>query len=107
MVGRILLTALAATCLWAQPQFREHVVATGLKGGYQVVPFDVNGDGRTDLLALSSGLKDLEWYENPGSADKPWPKHVIASGLNRMINVGVLDKNTLIVAHEFANEAAK
>ncbi|MDZ4802301.1 MAG: VCBS repeat-containing protein [Bryobacteraceae bacterium] len=91
----------------AQPQFKEHVIATGLKGGYQVVPFDVNGDGRADLIALSSGLTELEWYENPGSFDKTWPRHVFAGGLSRMINVGVLDKDTLIVAHGFENVAAK
>ncbi len=109
MVGRstALGLVMAAVCALAQPQFREHTVATGLKGGYQVVPFDVNGDGRLDLIALSSGLKDLEWYENPGPGVDAWPRHVIASGFNRMINVGVLDRNTLFLAHEFANEAAK
>lgn len=107
-ISRLVVACAAlATCAAAQPQFREHLIASGLKGGYQVVPFDVNGDKRIDLIALTSGLTELDWYENPGALDKPWPKHVFADGLKRMINVGVLDKDTLIVAHAFENEASK
>ena len=62
--------------------FQEHTIATDLKGGYQVVPFDVNQDGKTDLIALASGMDELAWFEGP-----QWTRHVMAKGLNRMINL--------------------
>src|ERR1700722_4840852 len=99
---------LLALPLLAQPaKFREHVVATGLTGGYQVVVADMNHDGKPDLIALASGLKELAWYENPG-----WQKHVIVEGIRQPINVTVvnLDSNgipVLALAHEFAPQAKR
>jgi|HigsolmetaAR202D_1030399.scaffolds.fasta_scaffold10583_3 FG-GAP repeat. len=109
-----MLKRLAAFCLFcgsvafAQTiAFRTHVIATDLKGGYQVVPADLNRDGRLDLIALASGMTELVWFENP-----TWQRHVIADGLNRMINVAPLDTDgdgipELLLAHEFSNEAQK
>ncbi len=91
----------------AQPslQFREHTIATDLKGGYQVVPIDVNHDGKIDLIALASGMTDLVWFENP-----TWERHVIASNLPRMINLAAWDTDgdgipEIVVAYEFSNLA--
>lgn len=89
------------------PRFREHTVATGLKGGYQVLAVDLNSDGKPDLLALASGMNELVWFENPG-----WERHVIAGGLSRMINAAVDDIDgdgipEIALAHEFANQARK
>ncbi|MEZ5354914.1 MAG: VCBS repeat-containing protein [Bryobacteraceae bacterium] len=89
------------------PRFQEHLLADDLKGGYQVVPYDVNKDGRTDLIALASGMPDLLWFENPGpaAAGGAWRRHVLAAGLPRMINVGFCPGvDDLLVAHAFANE---
>jgi hypothetical protein len=85
------------------PQFREKTIATGLKGGYQVVAADLNGDGRPDLVALASNMPELVWYENPG-----WRRHVIAGGLSRMINLVVLEQDSrpvIVLAAGFSNEA--
>jgi hypothetical protein len=83
----------------APPAFREHLIASDLKGGYQVVPFDVNRDGRVDLIALASGMPELVWYENPG-----WQRHVLARGLNRMINLAACaGMEEIVVAHAFEN----
>ena len=87
--------------------FREHTVATGLKGGYQVVPADMNGDGKLDLIALASGMTELVWFENP-----KWERHVIVSNVARTINVAAHDTDgdgtpELVLAHEFANDAKK
>jgi hypothetical protein len=103
----VVLVFVAAAASAEVPQFREHLLASDLKGGYQVVPYDVNRDGRVDLIALASGLTDLLWFENPGKAGihGEWPRHVLASGLNRMINVGFCPGvDDLVVAHAFANE---
>jgi hypothetical protein len=67
----------------------------------------VNHDGKPDLIAVASGQTDLVWYENP-----TWKRHVIASGLNHMINVAALDIDgdgipEIAVAYEFNNDARK
>jgi hypothetical protein len=45
-------------------QWRTHEVAK-VPDGYQVAVAGVNGDGRPDILALSSVESVVEWYENP------------------------------------------
>jgi hypothetical protein len=80
--------------------FREHVIATDLKGGYQVVAADLNHDGKPDLIALASGMTDLVWFENP-----TWERHVIASGLTGMINLAAAD-NQIVLAYGFSMVAA-
>jgi len=94
---------MAATA--APPEFRAHTIATDLRGGYQVVPIDVNHDGKIDLIALASGMTDLVWFENP-----TWERHVIASNLPRMINLAAWDIDgdgipEIVLAHEFSMRA--
>jgi hypothetical protein len=67
-------------------QFVPREIATGLRGGYQVVVTDVNADGKPDIIALASGMPELVWYQNPS-----WDRHVIAGGLTGMINVAATD----------------
>jgi hypothetical protein len=88
-------------------RFAEHTVATGLTGGYQVVAVDVNHDGKTDLIALASGMTELVWYENPG-----WERHVIAGNLSDMINLAAWDVDgdgipEIVLASGFAMDARK
>lgn len=89
----------------APADFREHILATGLKGGYQVVAADLNKDGKPDLIALASGMKELVWFENPS-----WQRHVIIGNQNRMINLAAWDVDSsripaIVLASEFANQA--
>ncbi|MEX2262641.1 MAG: FG-GAP and VCBS repeat-containing protein [Bryobacteraceae bacterium] len=106
LVGRLLLAGASLPLLAENPaRFREHTIASDLKGGYQVVAVDMNRDGRTDLIGLASGMPELVWFENP-----TWKRHVIARGFNRMINLGAWDTDgdgipEIVVAHEFANQA--
>lgn len=79
--------------------FADHTIATGLKGGYQVVVADLNHDGKPDIIALASGMPDLVWYENP-----TWERHVIATGFSRMINCTVID-DEIVLASGFENQA--
>ena len=101
--GFLILCALAHA---AEPaRFAEHTIATGLKGGYQVVVADLNHDGKPDLIALASGMPELVWYENP-----TWERHVIAGGFTRMINCAAWDTDgdsipEIVLASGFANEA--
>jgi hypothetical protein len=82
------LWILLSAALSAAPpvRFAEHTVATGLKGGYQVVAVDMNRDGKPDLVALASGMTELVWFENPG-----WQRHVIARNLSGMINLAAAE----------------
>jgi hypothetical protein len=77
----------AGTALRAQPaRFVAHEIATGLRGGYQVIAVDVNHDGKPDLVAVASNLPELVWFENP-----TWTRHVIAGGFAGLINVAAAD----------------
>ncbi len=101
----ILLACFAGLAATPPAQFREHVIATDLKGGYQVVVADLNRDGKPDLIALASGMKELVWFENPG-----WNRHVIAGNLSGMINLTTIDTDgdgvpAIVLAHEFSNQA--
>src|SRR5580700_4177853 len=89
----------------APVEFREHVIATDLNGGYQVVACDVNHDGKLDLIALASGMTELIWFENP-----TWERHVIARDLHGMINLAAWDMDgdgipEIVLAHGFAMHA--
>jgi hypothetical protein len=53
--------------------FIQHVIAVGVRGGYQVIAADVNHDGKVDAIGLSQS-GDLVWYENPS-----WTPHIILS----------------------------
>ncbi|BDC51917.1 hypothetical protein F183_A42320 [Bryobacterales bacterium F-183] len=101
------LFCLVAASLPTAESFKQHTIATGLRGGYQVVATDVNADGKTDLIALASGMPDLYWFEAP-----KWEKHVLARNLPRMINLAAADVDgdripEILLAYEFANEAAR
>ena len=91
----------------APARFAEHTVATGLTGGYQVVAVDLNHDGKTDLIALASGMTELVWFENPG-----WQRHVIASNLSGLINLAAWDYDgdgipEIVLASGFSMDARK
>jgi hypothetical protein len=97
----LLLTALPALAI----DFTSEVIASELRGGYQVIAADMNKDGKPDLIALASGMPELYWFENPG-----WKRHVIAGPFRRMINTAVRDIDgdgvpEFGLAHEFANQA--
>jgi len=88
-------------------EFVLHEVATGLKGGYQVVAADLNHDDKPDLIALAPGTNELVWFENPG-----WQRHVIVANVPRMINCAAFDIDgdgipEIALAYEFSNDASK
>lgn len=108
-VRRLAFTWFALPILAAPPpQFVVHTVASGLRGGYQVVIADLNRDGKPDLIALASGMPELVWYENPG-----WERHVIAGGFTQMINLAVVASGRadgipdIVLASGFSNVAAR
>jgi hypothetical protein len=103
-----IFTLLIVTASWVfGASFREHTIATDLKGGYQVIAVDMNHDGKLDMVAVASGMSELVWFENPG-----WERHVIVRNMHGMINVAAWDTDgdgipELVLASEFSNEAKK
>ena len=85
-IGLILLFPVALLAADHSVKFVEHTLATDLKGGYQVIVADVNHDGKPDLIALASGMKELFWFENP-----TWERHVIVGNQSHMINCAAWD----------------
>jgi hypothetical protein len=84
-------------------QFTAHEIDSNLLGGYQVLVVDLNRDGKPDIIALASGLRELRWYENP-----TWRAHVLVTGINQPINIAAYDIDRdgipeLALAHEFSN----
>ena len=61
-------------------QFRAEQIASDFGVGYAVTTGDVNGDGRTDVVAISG--TDLVWFAAPS-----WEKQVILSGATPKDNV--------------------
>jgi hypothetical protein len=105
--GTLTTLALALSAHAQTIHFEEHTIASDLTGGYQVIAYDINRDGKLDLVALASGMTDLVWFENPG-----WQRHVIASNLPRMINCALWDIDgdgipEIVVAYEFSMDASK
>lgn len=87
--------------------FYPHIVASGLRGGYQVVATDVNKDGKVDLIGLGAQMNELLWYENPY-----WTPHVITRDARRMINMAAADTDRdgipeIALAYEFSTNPAQ
>lgn len=65
-------------------QWRPHDVAK-IPAGYQVAVADVSGDGRLDILGLSSSHSVVEWYENP-----TWTPRPVTTATHRNISLAPL-----------------
>ena len=91
-----------AVAVGASGQATEHLVATDIRGGYQVVAADMNKDGKIDLIGLGQQATELVWFENP-----TWERHVITNSPRRMINMDAADIDgdgipEIALAYEFS-----
>jgi len=68
-------------------RWQAHTIAK-IPDGYQVAVADVNGDGRPDILALSSVESIVEWYENPS-----WKARPITTATHQNISLAPLFRN--------------
>jgi hypothetical protein len=63
---------LAAALIAADPHFQRHDIAD-YPSPYQVAVADMNGDGKPDVLVLSTQGNRVDWFEN-----RKWQQHPIA-----------------------------
>jgi hypothetical protein len=76
----------AAVILMESPAigFERHEIDK-FPAGYQVAVADINGDGRPDVIALSTDANRVDWYENP-----TWKRRPVAR-VERPIDLAVHD----------------
>src|SRR5688500_2301274 len=61
-------------------RFEAQTIDPDLGIGYAVTLADMDGDGRTDIVAVNQN--QVRWYQNPG-----WEKHTILSDVTPRDNV--------------------
>jgi len=88
----------------ASIQFRAHVIADDLPQGYQVLPLDVDADGRLDLVALATGEPRVYWFHNPG-----WRRYVLVEDVPNPVNVTSCSQDAagrpeIVLAYHFSNQ---
>jgi len=81
--------------------WQAHAIAT-IPDGYQVAVADITGDGKPDVLALSSVESIVEWYENPS-----WKARPITTATRHNISLAPLFRagypaRGLVLASDFA-----
>ncbi len=102
---------LACTTLYAQdlPRFREHVISSELKYGYQLVAVDLNKDSKKDLIAVDERATELAWFENQHPT---WERHVLVGNVPRPLNADCWDTDAdgipeVVLAYHFETDPNK
>ena len=80
--------------------WKEHPLALGDKDEKkvdhtaQIVVYDVNGDGRNDILASSAHKYGIWWYEQTGDRVVPqWKRHLIDDSWTQAHSITLVDMN--------------
>ncbi len=55
--------------------------------GSNLVCFDLNGDGLEDIIGRNRTSTDTAWWENPGTDDSEWVKHIIDRDENSIFSL--------------------
>ena len=84
------------------PGFDRQVLDEEFQGGYGVDFADIDGDGRTDLVAWATNPGQLAWFRNPD-----WDKYAVTSTMQGNIDSAPLDIDgdgdmDLVLAHDFS-----
>lgn len=90
---------------WSPHKFREIGVwgrdanNSGYRADFADIPFDVNGDGKIDIISSDYASGEIFWHENVGDTADLWPKHLIAKpgSAETTIVAPILGKNKLCI----------
>ncbi len=88
ILGFTLTTTMASeTTRSADMPFPAETIDARVEIGYGIAIGDVDGNGRPDIVLADKS--DIVWYENPGSRQTTWPRHVMAHQLTQNDHVCV------------------
>ena len=83
---------LITSCLLkAQGLFTEHTIDNSFTGACSVCSYDLNGDGKLDILAAGSSGDHIAWWKNDGNYPITFSKNMIDSNIDGIIFVDVAD----------------
>jgi len=83
----LLLLACPLFVFAAEPNFNRQTIDAHIQIGYGLVIGHVDDDQKQDIILADK--TEVVWYKNPGSAEKPWKKYVMARNLTARDNVCV------------------
>ncbi len=69
----------------SEPSFSRQSIDNRVAIGYGIVIGEVNGDDRADILLADK--TEIVWYQNPGTRNERWQRHVMARNLTPRDNV--------------------
>lgn len=75
--------------IYAQIEFTEHPITTGLVGAVDVLTVDVDIDGDVDLLVAAQDANQIIWLENDGDAN--FTASIVAENLAGAADIAVAD----------------
>ncbi len=87
MKSLLLLSIFPLALLADELNFTRQTVDANIQIGYGLVVGHVDDDKRQDIIVADK--TEIVWYRNPGSAEAPWTKHVMARNLTAKDNVCV------------------
>ena len=77
--------------LKAQGFFTEHTIDNSFVGACSVCSYDLNGDGKLDILAAGSSGDHIAWWKNDGNYPITFSKNMIDSNIDGIIFVDAAD----------------
>lgn len=62
---------------WTPYKVRDVIKQGTYYHDFATLPYDVNGDGKTDFVTVSYFTQEVGWVENPGEKGKLWTYHEV------------------------------
>ena len=73
------------------PQWTRQTVDDQVPGAHDVAGADIDGDGDTDIIAVSYEDDEILWWRNDGGSPIGWDRFVVAAGFDYPTKVSIAD----------------